>query len=257
MINEVIKAIKEAGKIVQEGYHTTKEIRHKGAIDLVTEYDVKTEEYLKTHLPNVMPEHTIIAEETNNLEDKSAKNQIIIDPIDGTTNFVQQIPFVAISVGVYTDGKPDFGIVYNPILDELYHAKVSQGAYLNGTPIHVSTKDELKRSILATGFPYSITEDKSDFELTMSFMSNALQNVTGVRRLGAAALDLCMLARGSVDVYYEMNLKAWDVSAGIIILQEAGGKVSNKDGNPYTLYEDKYIVASNSTLHSQLLDILP
>jgi myo-inositol-1(or 4)-monophosphatase len=255
-MERLIEVIKKAGEIVKEGFNKTKEIKFKGEIDLVTEYDVRVEEYLKKELSLLMPEYKIIAEETNNLEDKNHPNKIIIDPIDGTTNFVHQIPYVAISVGVITDNKLDFGVVYNPICDELYSAKVGKGAYLNGEKISVSTKTDLKKSLLATGFPYSITTNNSDYDFTMKFIAKALKNVVGVRRMGAAALDLCYLARGSVDVYYEMNLKPWDVCAGIIIVQEAGGEVTNLDSKEFSLFEDKYIVATNKNLHNDFVNII-
>jgi myo-inositol-1(or 4)-monophosphatase len=254
-MQNIIDVIKKAGEIVKEGFYKNKEIRFKGEIDLVTEYDVRVEEYLKEHLAPLMPNHTIIGEETNSQDDES-QNKVIIDPIDGTTNFVHQIPFLGISVGIITDGKADIGIVYNPLLDEVYHAKVGDGAYLNGNPIHVTDTKVLKKAMLATGFPYSITTDKSDYEFTVNALAKALKNVRAIRRMGAASYDLCMVAKGSVDIYYEMNLNAWDVSAGIIILQEAGGKVTNEKNEEYTLFKDKYILASNTHLHDQLLTIL-
>lgn len=256
IVDKVIDIVKNAGEIIKEGFNKTKQISHKGDIDLVTEYDVRVEQYLIEHLSKLMPQYKIIAEETNNLQDKTYPNKIIIDPIDGTTNFVHEIPFVAISLGVYTDNKPDFGIVYNPLINELYTAKVGNGAYLNGQKINVSDKSNFKHSLLATGFPYSITENKRDYELTINFLAKALKNVRGVRRLGSAAIDLCMLAKGSMDIYYEMNLKAWDISAGIIILQEAGGMVTNEKNEPLDIFEDKFIVASNKTLHKDFLDMI-
>ncbi|RXJ99109.1 inositol monophosphatase [Arcobacter sp. CECT 8986] len=255
MKKKLIKIIKEASKILVNGYYKDKEVHFKAKKDLVTKYDVAVENYLKEQFSKHFKQFNIIAEESDN-KDLKFKDSIIIDPIDGTTNFVNGVPHTAISVGVYKNKKPFIGIVYNPILDELYYAKVNKGAYLNGKKIKVSKEKDFQKSLIATGFPYSNGSCQDDLNMVLKQMKNILPNCQDIRRLGSAALDLCYIARGTYEGYYEMNLKAWDVSAGIIILSEAGGKVTNEKGNKYKLFEDKYIVASNKKIHKFFIEQL-
>lgn len=252
MKKDLIKIIKKAGKILKNGFYENKNVTFKGKKDLVTKYDIEVEEYLKKEFSKTFKDFNIIAEEQDNSK-ITFSNSIIIDPIDGTTNFVNGIVHTAISVGIYKDKKPYIGVVYNPILDELYYAKVSKGAYLNGKKISVSKEDSLEKSLIATGFPYSSSSNKDDLKDVLQKIENLLPNCQDLRRLGSASIDLCLVAKGVFDGYYEMNLKAWDVSAGIIILNEAGGKVTNLKGENYDLFKDKYIVATNSKIHNELL----
>lgn len=252
MKKKLIKIIKKAGKILKKGYFSNKEVNLKAKKDLVTKYDLAVEEYLKKEFSKAFKTFNIIAEESDNSKVEFS-NSIIIDPIDGTTNFVNSLAYTAISVGVYKDKKPYIGIVYNPILDELYEAKVSKGAFLNGKKLEVSKEDKLEKALIATGFPYSSANNKEDLKDVLKKIEVLLPYCQDLRRLGSASLDLCLVARGVFDAYYEMNLKAWDVSAGIIILNEAGGKVTNIKGETYNMFEDKYILASNSKLHQELL----
>lgn len=252
MKEKLTEIIKEAGEILKEGYFSNKEVSFKAKKDLVTKYDVAVEEFLKEKFSKEFSDFNIIAEESNN-ENIEFKDSIIIDPIDGTTNFVNQVPHTAISVGIYKDKKPYIGVVYNPILDELYEAQIGEGAYLNGKKLEVSKENDFQKSLLATGFPYSNSTNQDDLNDVIEKIRNVLPKCQDIRRLGSAAIDLCFIARGTYEGYYEMNLKAWDVSAGIIILQEAGGKFTSLDGSDYTLFEDKYIVASNGFIHKELL----
>ncbi|AXH14162.1 inositol monophosphatase family protein [Malaciobacter mytili] len=252
MKKELIKIIKEAAKILKEGYYKNKKVSFKAKKDLVTKYDVAVEEYLKREFSKTFKEFNIIAEESDN-SNLEFNNSIIIDPIDGTTNFVNGVPHTAISVGVYKNKKPFIGVVYNPILDELYYAKVGKGAYLNGKKIKVSTQKEFQKALISTGFPYTSGTNKKDLNLVVTQIKSILPACQDIRRLGSASLDLCYVAKGVYEGYYEMNLKAWDVSAGIIILTEAGGKVSNEKAEEYTLFKDKYIVATNGKIHKKLL----
>lgn len=255
MKEKLIDIIKEAGEIFKEGYNSVKDITFKGEKDLVTQYDVAVENFLKEKFFKEFPDFNIIAEESNN-ENIEFNDSIIIDPIDGTTNFVNSVPHCAISVGIYKDKKPYIGIVYNPILDELYSAQKGQGAYCNGKRLKVSDDEKLETSLIATGFPYSSSNDKDDLNFVIENLKNILPKCQDIRRLGSAAIDLCMVARGTYEGYYEINLKAWDVSAGIIILQEAGGFVSNHLGDEYNMFRDKCIVASNSKVHKELLGLI-
>ena len=148
------------------------------------------------------------------------------------------------------------GVVYNPILEELYFAQTGCGAFLNDEPIKVSQDNELMTSLISTGFPYTSGSCEDDLNSVIKMMKNVLPNCQDIRRLGSAALDLCYVARGTYGGYYEMNLKAWDVSAGIIILSEAGGKFTNEKAEPYRLFEDKYIIATNGLIHKSLLQTI-
>lgn len=252
MKKELIKIIKKAGKILKKGYYSNKDVTFKAKKDLVTKYDVAVENYLKKKFSKKFKEFNIIAEESDNTTIEF-NNSIIIDPIDGTTNFVNGVPHTAISVGVYKDKKPYLAIVYNPILDELYEAKIGKGAYLNGKKLEVSKEENFQKALIATGFPYSSGTNSDDLNDVIKKLKDILPLCQDIRRLGSASIDLCMVAKGTFEGYYEMNLKAWDVSAGILILTEAGGTVSTIDGSEYKLFEDKYIVATNGKIHDELI----
>lgn len=254
---EILKQIAlDAGKIIKEGYHTQKEIHHKGTVDLVTQYDVKTEAFVIEQLQTHFPDYTLIGEESF---DKSKgfnhKKAIYIDPIDGTTNFVHGIPHLGISLGVWVEGVPRLAVVYNPILDELFYASKGEGAYLNGTRLSVSKQQSLQQSLIGTGFPYAKVNKGLEHDWVLKTLTNLLANIRDIRRLGAAAIDLCYLAQGKIDAFYEIDLQPWDVSAGMLIVLEAGGKVTNAMGDTFSL-ESKSIVASNSRVHDVLLEYI-
>lgn len=252
MKKDLIKIIKKAGKILKEGFYTDKNITFKAKKDLVTQFDVEVEKYLKKKFSKRFKNFNIIAEESDN-SNIEFNNSIIIDPIDGTTNFVNGVPHTAISVGVYKDKKPYLAVVYNPMLDELYTAKIGKGAFLNGKKLKVSLENNFQKALLATGFPYTSGTDENDLNDVVKKIKDVLPLCQDLRRLGSASLDLCYVARGTYEGYYEMNLKPWDVSAGVLILTEAGGKVSNIVGNEYNLFEDKYLVASNGKIHDEFI----
>ncbi len=243
------KIAKEAGKILKKGYESKKEIAKKGSVDLVTEYDVAIEEYLKENLSTHYPGFGIVCEESFGGEIE--KDAIFVDPIDGTTNFVHHIAYTCISIGIYKDSKPYEGVVYNPILEELFYAKKGEGAWLNEEPIRVSETKSLIDSLLATGFPYTKTQRGKDYRFVIDSMQNLLPITRDIRRLGSAAIDLAYVACGRFTGFYEVNLKPWDVAAGILLVEEAGGKVSNHVGEPYRFGD--IIVASNGYIHEELL----
>lgn len=252
MKKELIKIIKKAGKILKKGYYSNKDVTFKAKKDLVTKYDVAVENYLKAKFTKKFKEFNIIAEESDNANIEF-NDSIIIDPIDGTTNFVNGVPHTAISVGVYKNKKPYLAIVYNPILDELYEAKIGKGAFLNGEKLEVSKEENFQKSLIATGFPYTSGSNEDDLNDVVKKIKDILPLCQDLRRLGSASIDLCMVARGTFEAYYEMNLKPWDVSAGVLILSEAGGKITNINGDEYNLFEDKYIVATNGKIHEELI----
>ncbi len=242
----------EAGKLVREGYRTTKAVQHKGVVDLVTEYDVRVEALILKRLAEHFPDHTLVGEESHQGTYMHEK-VIYIDPIDGTTNFIHGIPHLGISLGVWEAGVPTLAVVYNPILNELFWAEAGAGAYCNDTPLHVSDQDTLQQSLIATGFPYAKVNQGAEYHWVIERLTSLLPYIRDIRRLGAAAIDLCYLAQGRTDAFYEIDLKPWDVAAGILIVQEAGGYVSNLIGEPYVV-SDKGIVVSNGQVHDALLE---
>jgi myo-inositol-1(or 4)-monophosphatase len=250
MLEQIVCVVKKAGEIAKEGFEKAKEIEYKSEIDLVTQYDMKVEQFLSMHFQELFEDFEIVGEEFGSSGYKNG-NKIIIDPIDGTTNFVHQIPIFAISVGVTVENVLTYGVVYNPVLDELFTATKGQGAFLNGEAIHVSKSNTLTSSLIATGFPYTKIERGYDYKWTVHSFENVLPFTRDIRRLGAASIDLCYVARGVFDGYYEINLKPWDTSAGVLMVLEAGGKVTNGATNSYEL-EDKLIVATNGKIHEEL-----
>ena len=251
-LNEFIEIVKKAGEIFKEGFEKKVEIHSKGIKDLVTEYDVKVEKFLIKEFEKY-PEYSIIAEES--IQEKF-DNSIIIDPIDGTTNFAHHIPHCAISIGVYENRLPKYTIVYNPILNELFYAKKGEGAFKNGKRISVSTQNDFQRSLIATGFPYSSAENEEDLKWVINKLKHILPRCQDIRRLGSAALDLCYVAEGKYEGFYEINLKPWDVSAGVLIVTEAGGIVTNECEDLYDMFKDRCIAASNGEIHDELIEIL-
>lgn len=244
----------EAGKIVIEGYHASKQIEHKGVVDLVTQYDVQTEQFIMKALEEEFSDYKLIGEESHHGTYHYQK-AIYIDPIDGTTNFIHGIPHLAISIGVWEYGEPKLAVVYNPILDELFWAVSREGAYRNEKRLRVSTQKELQQSLIATGFPYAKVNKGMEYHWVIDTMTSLLPNIRDIRRLGAAALDLCYLAEGKTDGFYEIDLKPWDIAAGILVLLEAGGKVTNISGKKYD-FDDKGVIATNGKIHTQLISHL-
>ncbi len=252
---DILKQIaKEAGEIAKEGYHRKKEVFHKGVVDLVTSYDIQIENFLLKKLKDHFPDYHPVGEESyggNYRYDKA----IYIDPIDGTTNFIHGIPHLAVSLGVWEGGEPRLAVVYNPILDEMFWAQKGKGSYRNDIPIKVSAQEILQQSLIFTGFPYAKVNQGAEYRWVINTLANLLPHIRDIRRLGAASLDLCYVAAGIADAFYEIDLKPWDVAAGILILLEAGGKVTNGGDQPFG-FHDKSIVASNGKIHTALLEYL-
>jgi myo-inositol-1(or 4)-monophosphatase len=251
-MRELEGLLKEAGEILKEGFYGEFETQHKGKADLVTEYDVKVENFLLPRLKEIYPEYEIVGEESFK-GDEFRDSGVFVDPIDGTTNFVHGLPFVGISVGVWKNGEAVEGGVYNPVLDKLYLAQKGGGAYCNGKKIEVSKTASLQDALLDTGFPYTKNSSPIDLGFVLNSLTNLLPKARDIRRYGSASLDLCMVAEGKFDGFYEINLKPWDVAAGVAILLEAGGKVSAYDGEAFGM-NDRTIVATNSHLHQVLVD---
>jgi myo-inositol-1(or 4)-monophosphatase len=246
------EAVLKAGKTFKDGFRKTKNVSYKGSVDLLTEYDVAIEKELIASLSDL--DYEIVGEESWS-GGELPKNAIFIDPIDGTTNFVHQIPFCAISVGVWENEVPKYAAVYNPILEEFFWAESGKGAYLNDEPIRASEESELQKSLIATGFPYTKAEAGEDLRWVLKKMEAVLPHTRDMRRLGAASIDLCYTAKGVFDAFYEINLKPWDTAAGVLIVTEAGGKVSNELGSEFRL-SDRCVVASGANIHDKFIRLI-
>ena len=251
LISQTKEAILEAGKIIIRNWDKPGQIRHKGRIDLVTDTDLAVEDKLKSSLKDILPQATFLAEGSAN-QTKPGNLTWIIDPLDGTTNFAHRIPFVAISVALWAENSVLMGFVHLPILEEMFWAAHNKGAFLKDQKISVSTTSELEQSLVATGFPYSVREDIDEI---MNYLKKVLVSSRGVRRPGSAAIDLAYVACGRYDAFYELNLKPWDTAAGLLLVQEAGGKVSTFSGKPYTP-GNRQILATNGYVHQAMIDIL-
>lgn len=252
MIREkLINIVMECRELFLQGYHADKNVQYKGTVDLVTEYDMAIEKRLSKSLQEAFPDFEIIGEESIK-EITYPKKAIYIDPIDGTTNFIHSLPFCAISVGIWEEGRAVAGVVYNPVLDECFSAERDRGAFLNDKPIFVSKQRDFQQSLIATGFPYTKVTKGADYEWVLRTMANLLPATRDIRRTGAASIDLCYVACGKFEAYYECNLKPWDVAAGVLIVEEALGKISNEKGDEYSL-DEHIILSSNGLVHSALL----
>ncbi|MGE4397183.1 MAG: inositol monophosphatase family protein [Sulfurimonas sp.] len=248
---KLINIVMECRELFLQGYHTDKRVQYKGTVDLVTEYDVAIEKRLGKSLQEAFPDFEIIGEESAK-EITYPKKAIYIDPIDGTTNFIHSLPFCAISVGIWEEGRAIAGVVYNPVLDECFSAERGGGAFLNEKRIYVSKQHDFQQSLIVTGFPYTKVTKGEDYEWVLRTMANLLPVTRDIRRTGSASIDLCYVACGKFEAYYECNLKPWDVAAGILIVEEAHGKVSNEKGEEYVLGEH-IILSSNAFVHNELL----
>jgi len=245
------RAAPEAGKILTSLFGRVKEIAKKGEIDLVTEADIHSEKKILEVLTELFPQDSIITEETgeyHHLPDRVW----LIDPLDGTTNFAHALPFYAVSIALEVEKDLALGVIYYPCMDELFEAVKGEGAYRNGSPIRVSKTKRIGDALLITGFPYDIRENPDGITRRFKKMLTLAQ---GVRRLGSAALDLAYVAAGIFDGYWEERLHPWDMAAGAILVQEAGGLVSDYGGRPFSPY-GKTIVASNGPIHEQTLKAL-
>jgi len=249
----LIEAARESGKIIKQYFRGTFIIENKEGINnLVTEVDKLSEkkiiQIIKTHFPT----HTVLSEEAGELIMEDSPYQWIIDPIDGTVNFAHGIPLCCVSIALCHKEDLILGVVYNPIMDEMFFAEKGKGAFLNDIPISVSKKDNFEKACLVTGFPYAWPDNKEHPILVFErFVKQGLP----VRRLGSAAIDLCWVACGRFDGFWEYNLNAWDVAAGYLIVEEAGGRITNFQGEPYSVF-DKETLATNNLIHEDMLHLI-
>ncbi len=253
MLNFAIDTAKEAGSILMKHFGKISTYNKKSSdIDLVTIADTQSEKYIIDKIKSTFPKHDIIAEESD-LINNSSKYRWVVDPLDGTTNFIHNLPIFAVSIGLQYNKETIIGVVYNPAVDKCFYAEKNKGAKLNSEYINVSSTNTLSKSLLVTGFPYiHDARYEKGFDLFKKFYSKT----QGVRRLGAAALDFCFVAMGRFEGFWEFGLQPWDVCAGEIIVKEAGGKTSDWDNSP-TPFSGERILASNGHIHSNMLEILP
>jgi myo-inositol-1(or 4)-monophosphatase len=241
----------QAGQYQRSRLWTPVNVELKGEIDLVTEVDRSSEELLVGDLQKAFPDHDFLAEE-NLYPQKGSSHKWIIDPLDGTTNFAHGFPWFAVSMALEIDGEVVLAVVYHTMMAEMFTAVKGEGAYLNGARIRVSCRSPLRSSLLATGFPYdSATDPENNFTHFMNFQMGC----RGIRRAGAAALDLAYVAAGRIDGFWECKLKPWDVAAGQLLVAEAGGRVTGYGGEHYLPYNHR-IVASNGLIHDEMLAVL-
>jgi myo-inositol-1(or 4)-monophosphatase len=244
-----IVAAEAAGEVLRNGFGQHQEIKFKGEVDLVTKADENAEQAITRLLQKTFPNYGMLAEEGGELKGEG-NVRWIVDPLDGTTNFAHGLPLFCTSIALERDGEVVLGVVYDPMANETYTAERGGGATLNGEPIVVSDIDDPIRALLATGFPY----DRDEVPAALELFGRFAVHTQGMRRLGSAALDLCYVAAGRLDGYYERGVKAWDIAAGTLILREAGGKVTNYSGHELDL-ELGEVVASNGLLHADLLRV--
>lgn len=248
----LLKATQAGGQVLQHYFNGAFQISSKSTInDLVTEADKGAETAIFKVIRDTYPDHFILSEESGELV-TSSNTKWIIDPLDGTVNFAHGIPICCVSIGVEVDGEMVLGAVYNPFLNEFFFAEKGKGATVNDKPIHVSAKTELDKACMATGFPYQWEDADND---PLKAFAYFVKRGQAVRRLGSAAIDLCWLAAGRFDGYYEHTLNAWDAAAGFLIVEEAGGKVTDFKGNRYSPYQ-KTLIATNGHIHQQLVDVV-
>jgi myo-inositol-1(or 4)-monophosphatase len=226
-------------------------IDKKGASDLVTEADIGSEKIILSTIQTAFPDHAVLAEESG--ENNAVSDyQWLIDPLDGTTNFAHQLPIFCVSIAFAMQDDILVGVVLNPVNGELFSATRGQGARLNDQPVRVSGATAISESLLATGFPYNFHEN---FDPIITRYANCLRAARGIRRLGSAALDLCYVACGRFDGYWEQNLKPWDTAAGSLIASEAGAYVTDFSNRPFTVDANE-ILATNDGIHKEMLSLL-
>ncbi|MCR4395959.1 MAG: inositol monophosphatase [Candidatus Saccharicenans sp.] len=240
-----------AGHYLLEGLSQKKEVDYKGQVDLVTAYDRRSEEIIYERLGRIFPEHSFLAEEAISRE-KQSDYLWLVDPLDGTTNYAHGLPVFCVSIALLRREEIIIGVVYDPCRQEMFTAVRGQGAYLNDRPVRVSDTPELGRSLLATGFPYDVRTSPDN---NLSHFANFAVRAQAIRRLGSAALDLCYVACGRFDGYWELKLKPWDLAAGALMVREAGGRISDLEGRDFTI-SSLHVVASNGLIHQAMLEII-
>jgi len=252
MIHDLVNIAKEAGSVIREGFGKSFKIEFKtGENNLVTEIDKASEKVITDFIRKKYPSHSILAEEGSG-EQNDSEYLWVIDPLDGTTNFAHGLPIFSVSIGLQKNGKTIAGVVYDVMRGIIFSAELGAGAFAKSEKIAVSNNDNLAHSMLVTGFPYNKKENPDKlFERFIALTKTA----RGVRRLGSAAIDFCYLASGVFDGFWEVHLHPWDICAGKLIVEEAGGRVTDFDGNKTNIFT-KRILSTNGKIHEQVIEVM-
>ena len=252
-LSDLERLARQAGEILHLGYEQEHQVDYKGVIDLVTEVDHQSEEYVLGEIQRLFPGHQIVSEEIG-LVPGRVGDEWFVDPLDGTVNYAHGIPFFTVSIAYAHNGQVMLGVVYDPMRDELFAAERERGARLNGRGLQASKVTELQRSLLVTGFPYDAWSTPHN---NLDFFGRFAKSTQGVRRMGSAALDLSYVAAGRFDGYWELSLKPWDMAAGSLIATEAGATVTTLQGGPDILLTSPYsLLAAPPSIHSKMLEVL-
>ena len=251
-LSDLERLARHAGELLRLGYGQEHQVDYKDVIDLVTEVDHQSEAYLLGEIQRLFPGHRIVSEEIG-LVPGRAGDQWYVDPLDGTVNYAHGIPFFTVSIAYARDGVVTLGVIYDPMRDELFTAERGLGAWCNGRRLQASPVTDLQRSLLVTGFPYDTWSTRQN---NLEFFGRFAMLTQGVRRLGSAALDLCYVAAGRFEGYWELSLKPWDLAAGALIALEAGAVVTNLDGQSEILIPPCSLLAAAPGLHAKMLEIL-
>jgi myo-inositol-1(or 4)-monophosphatase len=251
-LTTAIEAVVRAGNLQMAHFGRTFQIDKKGTIDLVTEVDVAVERMFRALIAERFPDHQILAEEMGGASAVPAGACWVFDPIDGTTNYAHGLPIFCASLALEIDGVPEVAAIYDPNRKELFTAERGGGAFLNGAPLRVSSAERLVDALLVTGFPYDV---HSRVDQVVGLFGAFVGQARAVRRLGSAAIDLCWVAAGRMDGFWEADLKPWDVAGGALVVAEAGGRVTGTDGAPFTS-RGGHVLASNGRIHDAMLDVI-
>lgn len=250
-INDLKRLARQAGAILCAGYDKTHEINYKGATDLVTEIDHQSEAYLIEEIQTCFPGHCILAEESGSTNEEN-RHCWYVDPLDGTVNYAHGIPIFCVSIAYAVEGQVKLAAVFDPMRNEMFFAERGRGAMLNDKPLSVSQPQDLKRSLLVTGFPYNAWVSP---ENNLDHFNRFTRLAQGLRRLGSAALDLCYIAAGRFDGYWEISLNPWDVAAGGLIAEESGAVVTNLEGGADYISPPCSLLAASPKIHDQMLTV--
>ena len=248
-LDTALSAARRAGEVLRAGFGAEHAITYKGEVDLVTEVDEEAERVIREELLGTFPTYGMLAEEGGRLAGEE-NSRWIVDPLDGTTNYAHGLPIFCVSIALERAGEVVLGVVHDPMGEETFVAERGRGATLNDQPIKVSDTDELIRALIATGFPY----DRSEMPEALELFGRLVATTRGVRRLGSTALDLCYVASGRLDGYYERGIWPWDLAAGGVMVEEAGGRLTNYRGDKLDL-DGREIVASNGRLHLAVIEL--
>lgn len=252
LLSTAIEAVVRAGDLQMAKFGTGVRVEKKGAIDLVTEVDVEVEKMFRALIAERFPDHDVLAEELGAHHNRGARHRWVFDPLDGTTNFAHGVPIFCASLALEVDGEAVVAAVYDPNRRELFTAELGIGSWLNGQRLKASTNATVLESMLVTGFPYNIHQKADEFLKTFG---DVLRHARAIRRLGSAAIDICWVAAGRMDGFWEASLKPWDTRAAALILEEAGGTVTGMDGKPW-MADAGHILATNGLIHEEVLRII-